>query len=90
MKTRDGSVVRLTPHEPAMTRVRAAVLAAVAAPGGCSRDDLMSAVCAALAVDSDQALARRIERALGLLFVTGHVDELGGRLVIRFGLSAAV
>lgn len=75
---------------PAVTRVRAAVLAAVAAPGGCAVAALHDRVAALLGVARDARLGRDVEGALGLLVVTGAVDEVGGRLVLTLRARAAV
>lgn len=76
--------------EPTAVRVRAAVLAAVAAPGGCRPADLAPRVAANLGCPLTDGLRRRIDGALGLLIVRGAVDELGGLLFLTCGVRAAV
>jgi len=75
---------------PAAARVRAAVLAAAAMPGGCPVAGVEAAVAAHLGLAPGPRLRRRVERALGLLVVTGWVDEAGGRLVAAAGARRAV
>jgi hypothetical protein len=47
-------------------------------------------VAALLGVARDARLGRDVEGALGLLVVTGAVDEVGGRLVLTLRARAAV
>jgi hypothetical protein len=84
---------RVSPLEgraPAAARVRAAVLAAVAAPGGCAVGALHPRAASLLGVAEGPRFRRAVEDALGLLVVTGAVDEVGGRLVLTLGARAAV
>jgi hypothetical protein len=82
-------VTSLEGRGPAGVRVRAAVLAAVAAPGGCPAGALHARV-ASLLGRGEEASGRDVESALGLLLVTGAVDEVGGRLVLTLGARVAV
>jgi hypothetical protein len=66
------------------------VLAAVAAQGGCAVAALQGRVAALLGVAQDAQLRRAVEDALGLLVVTGAVDEIGGHLVLTIRARAAV
>lgn len=75
--------------EPARVRVRAAVLAAVARPGGCAPAALADRVAANLGRPVTQELRRRVDGALGLLIVRGAVDEMGGLLFLTSGASRA-
>jgi hypothetical protein len=86
----DGGASPLEGRGPAMVRVRAAVLAAVAVPGGCPAGWLTAAVARRLAVADDAGLRRRVEGALGLLMVTGHVEDTESRLVIAAAVRQAV
>jgi hypothetical protein len=53
-----------------------------AAASGCRVRDLESCVAGHLGVPAGRGLRRRVEAALGLLIVTGRVDEAGGRLTL--------
>lgn len=75
---------------PARIRVRAAVLAAVGAPGGCPRRTLGRRVAAGLGRPLTPELERRVDGALGLLIVRGAVDEFEGLLFLACGVRAAV
>ncbi len=88
----DDEVVRMLAgrSEPARVRVRAAVLAAVAAPGGCPPAHLAGRVAANLGRPLTQDLRRAVDGSLGLLIVRGAVDELGGALFLGSGARAAV
>ena len=89
MGERGGRVSRIAGRPPAAVRVRAALLAAVARPGGLEVHGLEAAVAAQLGSGGPD-LRRRVEGALGLLIATGHVDEIGGRLVLTLGAREAV
>lgn len=82
-------VTSLEGRGPAAVRVRAAVLAAVAAAGGCPVGALHARV-ASLLGRGEAASGRDVESALGLLLVTGVVDEVGGRIVLALGARVAV
>ncbi|HMM48722.1 MAG TPA: hypothetical protein PKE32_03805 [Miltoncostaeaceae bacterium] len=75
---------------PAAVRVRAAVLAAAAAPGGCPSVALQGRVCDLLGVTVSPPVNAAIQAALGVLIVTGAVDERDGRLVMALGVRTAV
>lgn len=79
---RDDDVVRtLSGAGPARARVEAAVLAAVAGGGGgCRSGGLTASVAEYLGVALTPALVLRVRTALGLLIVSGAVDERAGRL----------
>jgi hypothetical protein len=87
MSSGGNRVTSLEGRAPALARVRAAVLAAAAAPGGCPAGALHARV-AQLLGRTEGEIGREVESALGLLIVTGAVDEIGGRLVPALGARA--
>jgi hypothetical protein len=87
MSSGGNRVTSLEGRAPALARVRAAVLAAAAAPGGCPAGALHARVVQLLG-RTEGEIGREVESALGLLIVTGAVDEIGGRLVPALGARA--
>lgn len=74
----------VVPRSPRVDRdaLRDAIADCIAArPDGLPPADLVPSVAARLGVDGDELEERDIDAALGMLVVTGRVDEAAGRLV---------